>query len=171
MIILTFTILAGQYIAKLNLNLLKPGFGPVSFTALDFRAFDGLGGQLGVFVTGNNGEVKSYLGDVASTSPASIATGDGLINSTDLNNWSVSYWSGVPGYINGMTYYKVKYDVGPTSTNNVYGLPTTDGKIQFEDFVIFAMSYGLSTSHIYPKINAEPTAPVESAAWRTGNCR
>ena len=36
-----FTISAGQYIAKLNLNLLKPGFGPVSFTGLDFRGFDG----------------------------------------------------------------------------------------------------------------------------------
>ena len=39
---------SGQYIAKLNLNLTKPGFGPVSFAGLDFRAFDGLGGQLGV---------------------------------------------------------------------------------------------------------------------------
>ena len=154
-----FTIGAGQYIAKLNLNLLKSGFSSISFTSLDFRAFDHIGGQLGVFMTGNNGGVKSYLGDVASTTPASVATGDGLINFDDLSPWSISYWSGVGGI--GMTNYKVKYDVGPTSTNNVYGIPVVDGKIQFEDLVIFAMSYGLSSGHIYPKIEAEPSEPVE----------
>lgn len=155
-----FNTVGGDYIAKLDLNLLKPGFGPVSFTALDFRAFDGAGGQLGVYVTGNNAQVKSYLGDVASPGP-DASTGDGLVNFEDLSLWSSSYWSGVPGYVNGTTYYKVKYDVGPTTTNTVYGMPTTDGKIQFEDLVIFSMSYGLSANHVYPKLNAEPTEPVE----------
>jgi hypothetical protein len=154
---LNFNIGTNNYIAKLNLNLLKPGFGPISFSALDFRAFDGGGGQLGVFVAGNNGEVKSYLGDVASSS--STATGDGLVDFYDLTPWSISYWSGVGGF--GMTNYKVKYDIGPTSTNNVYGIPAVDAKIQFEDLVIFSMSYGLSANNVYPKIEAEPTAPVE----------
>jgi hypothetical protein len=153
-----FNITAGQYIAKLNLNLLTPGFGPVSFNALDFRAFDGLGSQLGVFVTGNNAQVKSYLGDVAATSPASTATGDGLVNFDDLSPWSISYWSGVGGF--GMANYKVKYDIGPTSDNSVYGIPATDSKIQFEDLVIFSMSYGLSANHVYPKIS-EPVEPIE----------
>ncbi len=152
-----FTIGTNDYIAKLNLNLLKPGFAPISFTALDFRAFDGIGGQLGVFMTGNNGQVKSYLGDVASNT--STLTGDGLIDFFDLSPWSISYWSGVGGF--GMVNYKVKYDVGPTSTNNVYGIPTVDGKIQFEDLVIFSMSYGFSASNVYPKIESEPTAPVD----------
>ena len=40
-----FNIALGDYIAKLNLNLLKSGFGTVNFTALDFRSFDGLGGR------------------------------------------------------------------------------------------------------------------------------
>ncbi len=152
-----FTILPGEYIAKLNLNFLKPGNGPVNFTSLDFRAFDGLGGQLGVYTIGNGGQVKSYLGDVASSTLTS--TGDGLINFDDLGPWSVSYWSGVGGV--GMANYKVKYDVGPTSTNNVYGIPAVDAKIQFEDLVIFSMSYGLSAGHVYPKIEAAPTEPVE----------
>ena len=137
---INFTIGTNDYIAKLNLNLLKPGFAPISFTALDFRFFDGLGGQLGVFMTGNNGQVKSYLGDVASHT--STLTGDGLIDFLDLSPWSVSYWSGVGGF--GMTNYKVKYDIGPTSNNNVYGTPAVDRKIQFEDLVIFSMSYGFS---------------------------
>jgi hypothetical protein len=154
-----FAISTGQYIAKLNLNLLRPGFGLVSFSALDFRAFNGLGGQYNVYLIGNNAQVKSYLGDVASTSPASSSTGDGILNIDDLTFWSGAYWSGVPP--TGMDNYKVKYDVGPTSTNNVYGIPAVDGKIQFEDFVIFAMSYGLSAGGIYPKLNGEPTEPVD----------
>ena len=60
-----------------------------------------------------------------------------------------------------MINYKVKYDVGPTSTNNVYGIPAADSKIQFEDLIIFAMSYGLSSGHIYTKISSEPTEPIE----------
>ena len=73
-----FTIGAGQYIAKLKLNLLKSGHSSVSFTSLNFRRFDGLGGQTVVNVTGNNGEVKSYLGDVAASFDT-LSTGDGLI--------------------------------------------------------------------------------------------
>ena len=151
-----FTISAGHYITKLKLNLLKSGYGTVNFTALDFRAFNGIGGQTVVSVIGNNGQVKSYLGDVASSTLTS--TGDGLVSYDDLTIWSGSYWSGVGGF--GMTNYKVKYDVGPTNTNTVYGMPTTDAKIQFEDLVIFSMSYGLSANHVYPKISI-PQEPVE----------
>ncbi len=151
-----FTIASDQYIAKLNLNLLKPGFGPVNFTALDFRAFDGNGGFEGVYVTGNNAAVKSYLGDVASSSVTT--TGDGLVDINDLNLWAGSYWSGVGP--NNLDNYKVKYDVGPTTDNTVYGLPVPDQKIQFEDLVIFSMSYGLSADQVYPKISV-PAEPVE----------
>ena len=154
-----FTISGGDYIAKLKLNLLKPGFGPISFTSLDFRAFDGSGGQNGVYVVGNNTSVKSYLGDVATSGDES--TGDGQVDFNDLTLWSNSYWSGVAGYGGGMTNYKVKYDVGPTSDNTVYGLPQIDNKIQFEDLMIFAMSYGLSGDDVYPKISPAPEVPVE----------
>ena len=153
-----FITTANQYIAKLNLNVLKIGFSPNNFTALDFRAFNGVGGWLTVDMNGCNAKLKSYLGDVASTSPDTTSSGDGLVNFDDLTIWSGSYWSGVGGF--GMTNYKVKYDVGPTNTNTVYGMPTTDDKIQFEDLVIFSMSYGLSANHVYPKISI-PQEPVE----------
>ena len=151
-----FNTIGGDYIAKLNLNVLKPGFGAINFTDLDFRAYDGIGGQSGVYVTGNSAQVKSYLGDVAATYPI-VSTGDGLVDFEDLSPWASSYWSG-PG---NMANYKVKFDVGPTNTNTVYGTPSTDGRIQFEDLVIFSMSYGLSASHVYPKLKAEPTEPLE----------
>ena len=142
-----FSIAAGDYIAKLTLNLLKPGYDAINFAGMDFRAFDGSGGQNGVYVIGNGAQVKAYLGDVASAGPVE-STGDGLVNFDDLNLWASSYWSGVPGYSGGMVNYKVKYDVGPTADNTVYTLPQVDGKIQFEDLVIFAISYGLSGDYI-----------------------
>ena len=154
-----FSIAAGNYIAKLNLNLLKPGYGAINFTGMDFRTFDGSGGQNGVYVIGNGAQVKAYLGDVATTGDQS--TGDGKLDINDLTLWAGSYWSGVPGYGPGMTNYKVKYDVGPTADNTVYTLPQVDGKIQFEDLVIFAISYGLSGDNIYPKVAPVPEEPVE----------
>ena len=96
-------------------------------------------------------------------------TGDGLVDFDDLTPWSVSYWSGVAP--TGMANYKVKYDVGPTSTNNVYGIPAVDGKIQFEDFVIFAMSYGLSASNVYPKIECRTNRASRTSARRTNSRR
>ena len=156
-----FNTSSGNYIAKVSLNLLKPGYGPIKFKTMDFRYFDGLNPPLGVYVTGKMATVKSYLGDVAALSPASEATGDGLVEVADLNTWTYSYWSGVPGYGGGMTYYKVKCDVGPTNTGTIFGMPAIDSKIQFEDLVIFAMSYGASANGIYPKIAPPPTEPVE----------
>ncbi len=154
-----FTTVSGDYICKLQLNLLQPGFGPINFVSMDFRAYDGVGGQEGVYFVGNGAAVKSYLGDVAASGDAS--TGDGLVNFEDAALWAVSYWSGVPGFAGGMTNYKVKYDVGPTADNTVYTLPTEDGMIQFEDLVIFAISYGLSGDNIYPKTAPAPETPVE----------
>ncbi|MDP4117505.1 MAG: T9SS type A sorting domain-containing protein, partial [Bacteroidota bacterium] len=151
-----FTTAPGNFIAKLNLSLKHPGYAPISFGAVDFRAFDGNGGQYGVYVTPHNTAVKAYLGDVAT--PTLETTGDGLVNFTDLTLLAGAYWSGV-GNVD-MANYKVKYDVGPTSTNTVYGLPTVDGKINFEDLVIFSMSYGLSANHTYPKTIAAPKEPV-----------
>ncbi|MBL1214915.1 MAG: T9SS type A sorting domain-containing protein [Ignavibacteriae bacterium] len=155
-----FSTLSGDYICKLELNLLQPGFGPINFSSMDFRAFDGIGGADGVYVVGNGASVKSYLGDVASAGPDE-STGDGLVNIEDLNIWASSYWSGVTGFAGGLTNYKVKYDVGPTVDNTVYTLPVPDTKIQFEDMVIFAISYGLSGDNVYPKAAPAPETPVE----------
>ena len=165
-----FTITSGQYIAKLNFNSLKVGYGGLSFASIDFRKFDGVGGFQPVYFLENNAKVKNYLGDVAT--PTLLSTGDGKVDVHDLNAWTQSYWSGVAGYTPGLLYYKAKYDIGPTSTTTVYGMPTTDYKIQFEDLVIFAMSYGLSGNNLYPKVAPVPTEPVEVTVGKpiaTGN--
>ncbi len=167
-----FTITSGQYIAKLNFNSLKVGYGGLSFASIDFRKFDGVGGFQPVYFLENHAKVKNYLGDVVQSTPHDSSTGDGKVNVDDLNSWSWAYWSGVPGYAPGLYYYKAKYDIGPTSTTTVYGMPTTDYKIQFEDLVIFAMSYGLSANGVYPKVAPVPTEPVEVTVGKpiaTGN--
>ena len=86
----------GQYIAKVSLNLLKVGYSPVNFYSMDIRYYDGLGGQSSIYTASQKAEVKSYLGDVASSS--SEATGDGKLDLSDVTLWTASYWSGVTGY-------------------------------------------------------------------------
>lgn len=99
---------------------------------------------------------RIYLGDVVrSTLPSGYVhnEGDGVINSDDLAVWSPAYFTDVSGitYPGALGSYKLKYDLGPTTTNYIDGIPVPDGKIEFEDLVIFAISYGLSQNGSYPK--------------------
>ena len=91
------------------------------------------------------------------------AVADGKIDFADLNPWAISYWSGVSGYANGMTYYKVKFDIGPTADHYVFSMPQVDGKIDFEDLILFSISYGLSANHQLPKQAVEQAEPVTVA--------
>jgi hypothetical protein len=105
--------------------------------------------------------VRAYLGDVSSSGDGN--TGDGAINSTDLVPWSLAYWSGTPGFSGGMTSYRVKYDVGPTANGYIYTLPTVDGMIEFEDLVIFSISYGLSQSGGLLRLPATPEGTIQAS--------
>jgi hypothetical protein len=137
----------GDYIAKLDFELKRPGSSQIDIIGADLRWF-GTNKQYYVWSQPTNATIKAYLGDVArpGTSSPDETSGDGKIDLHDLTVWSFAYWSGVPGYVNGMTNYKVKFDIGPTSTNYVDGLPEVDGKIEFEDLMIFAINYGRSAS-------------------------
>jgi parallel beta-helix repeat protein len=155
------TAVAGNYIAKLTLRTLTPGHSAVTVIASDLRKYEGAGAPLGVYVTPHQADIRAYLGDVANIAGDSSA--DGQINFSDLNPWATTYWSGVPGYANGMTYYKVKCDIGPTADHYVFSAPQVDGKIDFEDLIIFSISYGLSANHQLPKKAVEQSEPVTVA--------
>jgi hypothetical protein len=155
------TTMAGNYIAKLTLRMLKPGHSAITVIASDLRQYVGAGAPLGLYVTPHQGDVRAYLGDIANAVDGTSA--DGIIDFRDMNPWATAYWSGVPGYVNGMTYYKVKFDIGPTADHYVYSLPQVDGKIDFEDLIIFSISYGLSANHQLPKQAAEQAEPVTVA--------
>ncbi len=141
--------------------MLKPGHSAVTVIASDLRKYEGAGAPLGVYVTPHQADVRAYLGDVANGS--NETSGDGIITFSDLNPWATSYWSGVSGYANGMTYYKAKFDIGPTADHYVFSTPQVDGKIDFEDLIIFSISYGLSANHQLPKQAVEQAEPVTVA--------
>ena len=114
----------------------------------------------------DDGRSRIYLGDVVDTTGSwqtlptvSIdhSSGDGSVDVYDLNAWSISYFSDVaPSGPLGS--YKLKYDLGPTTTNYIDGLPQPDALINFEDLVIFAISYGLSANNSYPKLPVQEHA-------------
>ncbi|MCI0472525.1 MAG: hypothetical protein L0Y76_02975, partial [Ignavibacteria bacterium] len=130
---------SGKYLAKLEFTNIKPGFMPVAVEGTDFRYYENESAQQqSVYVTANPGKIKFYLGDFAkSTTDQTI--GDGKINFADVNFFTPAYWS-----VNGThATYKFKFDVGPTNASgNYWALPTPDGRIEFEDLVIFSIGYG-----------------------------
>jgi hypothetical protein len=151
-----FTTATGDYVAKINLTLAKPGHSPIAVIGADFRFFNPSSAPSNVYVVPFQAEVKAYLGDVASS--GGTTTGDGKVDNQDLFAWSLSYWSAAPS---NLTNYKVKYDFGPTQDHYVFSLPVPDTKIDFEDLVIFAISYGLNASGQLPKAAALSRDPVE----------
>jgi hypothetical protein len=145
----------GQYIAALTFELLRPGHAEVTIEGLDLRAYDGVG-QVAVPATSHGGDLRAYLGDGAA--PGEASRGDGRVDFEDLLLFSEAYWAGVPGGPDPAgTRYRVKFDVGPTADGTVFSFPEVDGQIQFEDLVVFSLSYGLSATGAY----ARPVRAVE----------
>jgi len=148
----------GDYVARVNFSIIKPGHSVISIIGADFERLSGGQAPVRTDVYPNQAEAKVYVGDFAS--PGNINTGDGKVDINDLSAWSTSYWSGTTT-LPSLSHYKVKYDVGPTSSGYVFSQPTPDGKIDFEDLVIFSISFGLSSMSQLPKRSAPPTDPME----------
>jgi hypothetical protein len=77
-----------------------------------------------------SGTLNYILGDFA-------GTGDNLVNVTDLSALANAY-----GRQDGQPNYNALVDVGPTSDLTVDGLPETDNRIQFQDLLMFALTFG-----------------------------
>ncbi len=150
-----FSTILGNYIARVDFTLLKPGHSPVAIIGADFEI---LQGNEKPYMIPMQAEVKAYLADI--TAPGNLNTGDGRVDFEDLSAWSLSYWAGVQGYT-GSAQYKVKYDFGPTNDNYIFSLPQLDGKIDFEDLLIFSISYGQTAGHYLPKAAAQSSQPLE----------
>jgi hypothetical protein len=148
------TVASGHYIAKLGFTLLKPGHSVLAVVGASFQNQ----ASATVFMTPLHGEVKAYLGDFGKSGDPN--TGDGKIDIWDLSPWSLSYWSGVSGGP-GMADYKVKYDIGPTVDHTPFTLPQVDSKIDFEDLLIFSISFGQNAANQLPKLQAVSGDPVE----------
>jgi hypothetical protein len=149
---------AGDYVARLDMRLRRPGHSAVSLIGSRITYFNPGSDPSLVYFVPLQAEVRTYLADV--TAPGNGTTGDGGINFDDLAPWTLSYWSGVPPY--GMTSYKAKFDFGPTQDGFIFSLPTYDQKIDFEDLMIFSISNGQSFGHELPKVMPQTGAVVVS---------
>jgi len=83
-----------------------------------------------------SGTLNYRLGDVSNG--VAPGTGNNTVGTEDISTLGAHY--GITGAANVAP---VAYlDVGPTTDFSVYGRPTTDNAIDFEDLVMFAINYG-----------------------------
>lgn len=83
------------------------------------------------------GKIEFYPGDTSS--PQQSGVPDSKVDFSDLTGFASSYFT-----TSTDPEYRLKYDIGSTSTSNYYDLPVHDGEIGFRDLVAFAAGYTLS---------------------------
>ena len=95
------------------------------------------------------GALNYHLGDVVDPADSLLA-GDDHVDVADLSLLGAHYGASLaPG-----SRYNV-LDVGPTADYSPNSLPTTDNILDFEDLVVFAMSYGRVSA---PQCSVQPVA-------------
>ena len=91
-----------------------------------------------------------WLGDVAKYVGGDLLLGgDGFVFDADIIGLSSTYTGGAP-----VGQYGPHCDVGPTDDHSRLGIPLTDELIDFEDLVIFAMSYDVASPRVVPFLAA-----------------
>ena len=87
-------------------------------------------GHFGPPLAGTPTVLSYVLGDI-------MAPADGLVTVGDLSLLGDTYRVGA-----GHPLFNPEADIGPTTTGNTLGLPLPDGRVQFEDLMIFSMGFG-----------------------------
>ena len=87
----------------------------------------------------SNGCPDYQYGDVSNGS--AVCSGDNQVGLPDVSALGAHYGSSVP-----LSSTYACLDVGPTIDGSVTGLPTPDGRLQFEDLIIFSPLYGVPTT-------------------------
>ena len=130
------TPVAGKFLIKINIGVLKPGYSKILLENTDFRYFDEQhNNQIQIPLTNHNGAVKFYLGDFA-RSRIILNQGDGDVNFKDASVFFQHYGSTV-----GDGIYRAKYDIASPGNLNYNEMPVPDGVIDFWDLVMFAIGY------------------------------
>ena len=96
-------------------------------------------GNVSVASSVTGGTLNYHLGDVSNG--ITLGQGDNKVSTADVSLLGAHYGL-TGGALAGFEYL----DVGPTTTTNTNGRPTTDSKTNFEDLVIFALNYTPSVS-------------------------
>jgi hypothetical protein len=100
------------------------------------------------------GTLDYFLGDVSDGHSA--CTGDDHVDIADISALGAHYGSSVATFPS-----LACLDVGPTTDFSVDARPTVDGKIGFEDFVMFAINFSVVSA---PQLSARPMAAASDAA-------
>ena len=81
------------------------------------------------------GGLNYLLADIA----GGTTGGNNAVNDLDVARLTAAYGSleGQPAYVDSL-------DIGPTGDFSISGLPTTDNAVDFEDLMVFGLSYGLN---------------------------
>ncbi len=103
------------------------------------------------------GTLDYHLGDVSDGS--ATCSGDDHVDIADVSLLGSHYGTSVAA---GAAYSCL--DVGPTTDFSVDGRPLLDGKIGFEDFMMFAINFSVVSS---PRLSARPMAAATDAVRLT----
>jgi hypothetical protein len=121
----------------------------------------GAGGAVSSASNMTAGTLGYFLGDVSDGSTP--GQGDNAVNTVDLSLLGAHY--GIEG-VEAAAYPYL--DVGPTTDYSTDALPTTDGVIDFEDLIVFAINIdAVSAPALVPRArpaNGGPRSPVPAAA-------
>jgi len=99
------------------------------------------------------GTLDYHLGDVSNG--LAVCQGDNLVTASDISLLGAHYGAGVqPGAPFACL------DVGPTSTGTVAGRPLTDGKLSFNDLILYAINFSQVSA---PANRVRPTAAAANA--------
>ncbi|MEY4044720.1 MAG: hypothetical protein RL644_988 [Actinomycetota bacterium] len=110
------------------------------------------------------GVLNYHLGDVSNG--VTVDVGDNVVGPSDLSLLGAHYGK------TGASADSVAFlDVGPTADRSVNTLPTTDGRIGFDDFILFSLNYTPVASA--PSTAVKPVAASEDAleVWAPGQVR
>ncbi|MCH8487745.1 MAG: T9SS type A sorting domain-containing protein [Candidatus Cyclonatronum sp.] len=145
---------SGKSLAMISLQLIKPGKANITLENMDMRRQVENNGVIATVSLATEEEpamVNFQLGDFAGTR--------GEIGFADLVTFGDAYFSEAGGH--NSESYGFRFDIG-FEGNTEYGLlPQADGKIDFEDLNIFAISYFLSATDGLPRGLQQGPAEVE----------
>ena len=103
-----------------------------------------------------SGALDYALGDVSDG--ALQGQGDNQVDIADVSLLGAYYGiSGAAITSAGVTYL----DVGPTTDGSTHARPTTDGHLDFDDLILFALNFETVSS---PALRAQPAGPLAAAA-------
>ena len=118
--------------------------GPLGFAGRDYWYYVAfvLGEGANVSGPSNQPARPNYLlGDVSDGTLEGLGRGNNVVNTADIAALGDSYG------LSGSSLDGVRYlDVGPTTDYSVNGRPVTDGALEFEDLVMYALNYGAGTA-------------------------